>query len=139
MLILSKDGVEIERVGPNSRFTLPNGAVVSPAVEGWEFDGYTLTLAPPPAPITEEELLQLEREQMSCSRLQARTALRRMGLFSEVDRFVRNSGNMELIDAWENASEFLRLSSTIKTLGIAFGLTETQLDDLFRLAVTIKF
>jgi hypothetical protein len=40
--------------------------------------------------------------------------------------------------AWETAQEFERLSPTILELAGALGISDTELDDLFRFASTIR-
>lgn len=139
MLQLMKNGAFVMEVQSGSTFTLDNGNIVSPAVANWEQGEYTLVPKPEPEPQTDAELLQAERMAMVVSRLQARTALRRMGLFTAVDSFVNQSGDVELIDAWNNASEFRRFSATILNLASHFDLDDEALDNLFRQARLIEF
>lgn len=73
----------------------------------------------------------------SVSMFQARTALRRAGLLAAVEAAVDASGDPEIQDAWEYATEFPRSSPTIAALAAQIGLTDAQVDDLFRVAATI--
>lgn len=73
----------------------------------------------------------------SVSMFQARTALRRAGLLAAVEATVAASGDPEIQDAWEYATEFPRTSPTIAALAAQIGLTDAQVDDLFRVAATI--
>lgn len=96
-------------------------------------------IAPPPAEPSAEELLQQEREGMVVSRFQARAALYQAGLLEQVEAVMADPAtDMLAVLAWQDAQEFRRLSSTINALQPALGLTDTQLDDLFRQAATIE-
>lgn len=83
------------------------------------------------------ESLASERASMKVSRLQARKAMRDAGIFAAVDAAVAASGNDDIQDAWANAIEFRRFSPTILALSAQIGLTDTQLDDLFRAAALV--
>ena len=82
-------------------------------------------------------VLSAERAGMKVSRLQARKAMRDAGIFAAVDAAVAASGNDDIQDAWANAIEFHRFSPTILALSAQIGLTDTQLDDLFRAAALV--
>lgn len=73
----------------------------------------------------------------SVSMFQARTALRRAGLLAAVEAAVAASADPEIQDAWEYATEFPRTSPTLAALAAQIGLTDAQVDDLFRVAATI--
>ena len=81
--------------------------------------------------------LASDRAGMKVSRLQARKAMRDAGIFAAVDAAVAASGNDDIQDAWANAIEFRRFSPTILALSAQIGLTDTQLDDLFRAAALV--
>lgn len=83
------------------------------------------------------ESLASERASMKVSRLQARKAMRDAGIFAAVDAAVAASGNDDIQDAWANAIEFRRFSPTILALSAQIGLTDTQLDNLFRAAALV--
>lgn len=68
---------------------------------------------------------------------QARKALIRSGLFSTVDTAIRSPGNEELLQDWEYGDVIRRDSMTVAALAAQLGITDTQLDDLFRLAATL--
>lgn len=82
-------------------------------------------------------VLAAERAGMKVSRLQARKAMRDAGIFAAVDAAVSASGNPDIQDAWANAIEFRRFSPTILALSAQIGLTDTQLDNLFRAAALV--
>lgn len=87
--------------------------------------------APDPA-----ELLAAARALMRCSRFQARAALHAAGLLRQVEAAVAVADPMVQI-AWADATEFNRNSPTIAALQFAVGLTDEQVDDLFRSAMQI--
>jgi hypothetical protein len=70
---------------------------------------------------------------------QAREALIRAGLFSAVDTWVHTKApNDSVRQAWEYANEFYRNGELLTQAGAQFGLTDPMLDDLFRVAGSIK-
>ncbi|MGN7867793.1 hypothetical protein [Paracoccus sp. 22332] len=71
------------------------------------------------------------------SRFQARMALRNAGHFDAAEAAIRSSGNDLLIEAWDSAVEFRRMSPSILTLGTALGLSKADIDNLFRAAAQI--
>lgn len=68
--------------------------------------------------------------------LQARKALRAAGLFDQVQAYVTTLPEDEQ-DEWEYALEIRRDHPVIVNGAAALGLTETQVDDLFRLGKTL--
>jgi hypothetical protein len=91
----------------------------------------------PPVP-TETELLQKEREGMRVSRFQARAALHQAGLLSQVEAIMADPATDTLVKlAWQDAQEFVRFSPTIQTVAGLLGITDAELDGLFRLAASI--
>ena len=71
------------------------------------------------------------------SRFQARAALYQMGLLEAAEALTTMAGGLTEI-AWSDATEFYRDSPSIAGLAPHLNLTEEQIDDLFRLASTIK-
>jgi hypothetical protein len=71
---------------------------------------------------------------------QARLALLRYGLLSQVDTFVASmpgvAGDAARI-TWEFAGDVQRSDALLAQLAGLLGLSDTQLDDLFRLAATL--
>lgn len=68
---------------------------------------------------------------------QARQVLKAAGLFEAVDAAVRASGGV-LLDAWEYGGGFDRDSPSLSALAQSLGLTDAQVDDLFRQGATIR-
>lgn len=71
------------------------------------------------------------------SRFQARAALLQTGLLETADLAVAASGDPFLQLAWKEATTFPRTSPGIAALAPALGLTDDDLDDLFRAAALI--
>lgn len=80
--------------------------------------------------------LEAERARMVCSRFQAKAALLQAGLLSQVESLMLSADPIAQL-AWAEAVEFRRNSPTIAALAIGAGMTETQVDDLFRAAMGI--
>lgn len=107
-----------------------------PIPEGAEVIGQTVdpdALAPQAAPVP-----------ASVSRFQARAALARTER-GGVNMFIAINGFMESLPvtddrrrAWEDARDFERDSLTVAEIAGMFGMTDAEVDDLFRLADTIK-
>jgi len=78
-----------------------------------------------------------ERAAMRVSRFQAMAALLDAGLLSKVNTALADAGPLAQL-AWAEATEFHRNSPTIAGLADGMGLTESQLDYLFRAAKFIE-
>ena len=76
------------------------------------------------------------RASMTVSRFQAMAALLDAGLLSQVNAALADAGPLAQL-AWAEATEFHRNSPTIAGLASGLGLTDTQVDDLFRAAALI--
>lgn len=74
----------------------------------------------------------------SVTAFQAKAALLQCGLLDSVEAQM-NAANTEAFTrlAWYTAQEFKRDSPTVAAMIPALGITETQLDDLFKFASTI--
>lgn len=71
------------------------------------------------------------------SRFQARAAMYQMGLLEAAEALTTMAGGLTEI-AWTDATEFRRDSPSIAGLAPHLGLTEEQIDNLFRLADAIR-
>lgn len=79
------------------------------------------------------------REATEVSRFQARVALHNFGLFDAVDKALSAPDAPFLAkEAWASASVFKRLSPTVTAMAGILGLTDEQLDELFRAALEIQ-
>jgi hypothetical protein len=113
----------------------PEGTIevpVKPSADHLWQNGAWVYLAPDPA-----EVLAAERATMKCSRLQGRlvlgedtcNALDAMAADPETPWAMRQT--------IQNATEWNRTSQAMTELGYLLGYTDTQMDDLFRQAMTV--
>lgn len=86
--------------------------------------------------LTEAELLAIERQGMRCSRFQARAALHNAGHLPAIEAAVAAAPALVQI-AWADATEFRRDSPTIAALATGLGMSDADIDDLFRTAMQI--
>lgn len=93
---------------------------------GWEYRDAPAVRLPEPDPVPE-----------TISRFQARAALMQADLLATVEAAVAEADPLTQL-AWAEAVEWQRSSPTINALGAALGLTEAQIDDLFRAAAAIQ-
>lgn len=103
-----------------------------PEAHGREIHAAALATNPPAAPVVEVP----DPVPQVVSRFQARAALHQAGLLTAAEAAVAAADTLTQI-AWADAQEFRRNSPTIAALAASIGLTETQIDDLFRQAATI--
>ncbi len=73
---------------------------------------------------------------MSVTPLQIRRALRQVELLDEVQNFIENS-SAEVREAWEYAIQIDRNNELIIGAANAIGVSEQEVDNLFRLAATL--
>ena len=72
------------------------------------------------------------------SRFQARAALLQAGLLDDIETYMADPATDPFVRiAWQDAQVFKRNSPTVLSLQPLLGLTDEQLDDLFRFAATI--
>lgn len=90
-----------------------------------------------PPPLTPQEALEQERATMVVSRFQARAALFNAGFLAAAESAISGASDLAQL-AWQDAWEFRRNSPTVAAIAGTLGLTDTQLDDLFRQAATIE-
>lgn len=108
--------------------------VVEAGQPGWQA---FLAMNPDPyVPQPEPDPLEAERAGMKVSRLQARVALLQAGLLPQVEAAVAAADPIIQM-AWAEAIELRRYSPAILGLASALGLTDTQLDNLFRAAAQV--
>lgn len=85
--------------------------------------------------LTSEEI-NIARNSMKCSPRQARLALQQVGLLTAVTNWIATANEITQIE-WEFALVIKRNWTALNECAVTLGLSETQLDDLFRLAVTL--
>jgi hypothetical protein len=91
---------------------------------------------PEPGP-TEADLLSLERDQMVASAFQVRAALLSAGLLDTVENAIALADPVTKL-AWAHAIEYHRRSPTIAAMSAVIGMTDAEIDALYRIAMTIK-
>lgn len=131
-------------------FLIPGGAVdVEPPMipegkvarweRGWIFETVTESVEQEETvELTPEEVLMNWRDTVEVSRFQARAALFQAGLLEDIETFIASSEDRFIKIAWEDAAVFKRNSPTVLSLQFVLNLTDEQLDDLFRFALTIS-
>ena len=88
---------------------------------------------------SEEPDIEEERRHMIVTPLQGRISLLNSHLLTNVLSFINGPLSDENTKiAWEYATEWQRNSSMINIIAKELGLSDTQIDDLFRLAKTIN-
>tara|TARA_R110000824_G_scaffold401040_1_gene610477 strand:+ start:1421 stop:1837 length:417 start_codon:yes stop_codon:yes gene_type:complete len=96
-----------------------------------------LTIAPY-VPPTDAELLVAQRMAMVCSPLQGRLALGE-ATCAAVDAMAADPDTMWAMKQTINSAiQWSRTSQSMDELGFLLGYTDAQMDDLFRLAMTIE-
>ena len=87
----------------------------------------------------QEDLLLERRQRMVISKFQARSIIRQYGLLDQVEALVSNpEADVTLVDAWNHAQEFRRLSPTLSGVCQLLGLTDEQIDTMFDEAAQIE-
>ncbi|MHA7916511.1 hypothetical protein [Alloalcanivorax xenomutans] len=87
----------------------------------------------------EEWASRVRRARMVVSPFQARAALQQAGLLQDVEQYMSDpDADPMAVLAWQNATEFRRLSALVATVSASLGLTAEQLDDLFRAAAALE-
>ena len=86
-------------------------------------------VAPPPEPTQVPQ---------SVTRFQARAALMQAGLLADVEAYMALESTDAFIRlAWTEAQEFNRTSPTVLELASIIGVSDSELDDLFKFAVGV--
>jgi len=101
--------------------------------------GWVLIEGPtPPDPQDKIELMNW-RVSASCSPFQGRVALANAGLLDQVEKIIGDALTpQETKIAWEYALTWNRISPMVSNLSTELGLTDEQIDELFRSAQEIS-
>ncbi|MBC9176757.1 hypothetical protein [Pseudoroseomonas ludipueritiae] len=73
---------------------------------------------------------------MSLTPLQARRALRQAGLLAQIETAIAAEGE-EAQEEWDYALEIRRDNSTLLTVAAKIGMSDSEIDALFRAAVQV--
>ena len=84
-----------------------------------------------------EEALEQERAQMAATRYQAKAALHQAGLLVQVEALMESADPLNRFE-WEEKPRFTRTSPTLNWAASQLDLTDTEVDDLFRAAMSIE-
>lgn len=132
--VLLADGrINCELLHPDLGWVPFTADAADPEAHGREIHAAVLATNPPAAP----EVQAPDPVPQVVSRFQARAALHAAGLLSSVEDAIATGADVFTQIAWADAAEFRRNSPTIATLAAALGLSEEQVDNLFRQAATI--
>ena len=112
--------------------TVDNDELLAAMTEADDVEAYI-----PPTPPTAEEELATEREGMSCTRQQGKIALGEAAWLSLVAISEAPDMPWGLRVAIEDTTVWRRTNGDMQALIWAMNLTETEADDLFRLAATL--
>lgn len=124
--------VNLVEVDPDQPFEPMEGHLVDldadPAVAiGWGYDEAEGFIAAPPAPAPVPQVV---------SRAQLKLALYEIGLLDQVEAFASQAERPIQI-MWAERTEFDRYHPLLKRMIAAFGMSDEQADDIFRLAATL--
>lgn len=90
-----------------------------------------------PPPLSPQEALEIERAGMVVSAFQAFEALDVFGYLDAAESAIAEA-DKKAQRAFHKATEFRRNSPTVLAIADTLGISELQLDDLFRYALTIE-
>jgi len=121
----------VVNVATSERALEPNWIQSDTAQIGWIYSNGEFT-APEPEPV-EPTIPEVPTE---VTPLQIRRALRQLGLYDSVAAYIETQSD-DVKDAWEYAITIYRNDSMIISAGEALGVTDDEIDDLFRLASTL--
>lgn len=136
-------------IKPSDTITYSSGAPLRPEqrrrLNGSDFDelvagGWDIIYVPPVVapPKTPEELLEEERQGMIVTPWQFRKAVNATNRRGDINSLLNNPQmSQDAKDGWEVATSWERNHPLVIEFGTALGMTETDIDDLFRLAATL--
>jgi hypothetical protein len=94
----------------------------------WMGSGWIVTNNPPQMNVSTTPPKEVPE---SITKYQAKMALLEIGLFEQIETYVRDSNDAALQISWYDAENFYRNNSFIESVGLAFNLSSDQIDDLF--------
>jgi hypothetical protein len=119
------DGMVVNTIEVEALGSMPGLVAATEGSIGWS---YTDGVFSPPVPAVPP----------SISRFKAKAALHNAGLLSQVEVLMTHPDTPMLAKlAWADALEFERASPTISAMTQALGLSDIQVDDLFRASLLI--
>ena len=91
-----------------------------------------------PPVVDEQAVLASWRDKTEVSRFQVHAALYQAGYYEDIQSYMSTEADVIQKMAWETAQVFRRNSPTVTALLPLMGITDSQLDDLFKFAMTIQ-
>lgn len=133
-IIVDENGLVINRIVAGSGWVndIPNSTAVAETDVEYSIGGSYVNgvYTPPPEPEPVPVVINVVTAR------QARLALLNSGLLDQVEAAVTQAGTEAKI-YWDYSTEIHRDSPFIASIGQSLGLTDTQIDDLFKQAVTL--
>lgn len=82
--------------------------------------------------------IEQQRAWLNCTAWQFRKALNQLGWRQLVEDLMASENvSQDIKDGWEYSTKFERLNSDVLAIGTALNKSETDLDQLFQLAITL--
>ncbi len=153
LLFKRPDGTFVADLGFGPYHVIPDDAVAPAGLWDWAVAeaarlGDDLQFEPGPPPPTPEQILAAERAQMNpfaAAFWQAMKQVPAVGFEHLLDRVEQTVAAARAVDPYadiviwfDRVTQVLRLHPEMEAFRVQFGASETELDDLFRLALQIE-
>ena len=123
-------------IAPAGVLRLADGVLIRRGDSGWLDYLAWLSTGSVPDPIPESPPDTADPVPASVSRFQARAALQLAGLLDDAEAAIAQANPLSRI-AWEHANVYRRDSPTVISIGQQLGLSEADMDELFKTAASI--
>ena len=123
-------------IAPAGVLRLADGVLIRRGDSGWLDYLAWLSAGSVPDPIPESPPDTADPVPASVSRFQARAALQLAGLLDDAEAAIAQANPLSRI-AWEHANVYRRDSPTVISIGQQLGLSEADMDELFKTAASI--
>ena len=123
-------------IAPAGVLRLADGVLIRRGDSGWLDYLAWLSAGSVPDPIPKSPPDTADPVPASVSRFQARAALQLAGLLDDAEAAIAQAHPLSRI-AWEHANVYRRDSPTVISIGQQLGLSEADMDELFKTAASI--
>lgn len=124
-------------LAPSGVTRLDTGQLISRGDPGWsDYLAWLAQGGAPAVPSPPEVVTPPVPVPQSVSRFQARAALHLAGLLDDAEAAIAQANPLSRI-AWEHANVYRRDSPTVISIGQQLGLSEAEMDELFKTAASI--
>ena len=123
-------------IAPAGVLRLADGVLIRRGDSGWLDYLAWLSAGSVPDPIPESPPDTADPVPASVSRFQARAALQLAGLLDDAEAAIAQANPLSRI-AWEHANVYRRDSPTVISIGHQLGLSDADMDELFKTAASI--